>query len=286
MPIQATDGDGLGRIVDDLHCAGCGYNLRTLAWDAECPECAIPAVDSRVPAGFQFRSRRAASRILWGVAMLAVASLTATLQSIAFTALNYYGHIPRTPGFFLTAVHFLFVVALGAHAIEFVAVVVIASRFGARLDGRRWLRFATIAAAAISLFGFATFLIAYFSWGWTSLRNAPPGVKAAWMISWQFRAISLILLVIVLAAFVDRAKNYRLRMLCLLLTVPTTLKLLDDIVLGFFDYSGGTRGWDYLGLGLWWRQYVDAACGIVILAVLWLFIRRLSRGLRQCSAEH
>ncbi|OWY70566.1 hypothetical protein B7486_13170 [cyanobacterium TDX16] len=48
---------GSGLIDADLECVGCGYNLRTLARDANCPECAAPVGDSvdAFPPAFLFR---------------------------------------------------------------------------------------------------------------------------------------------------------------------------------------------------------------------------------------
>lgn len=48
---------GSGLIDGDLECVGCGYNLRTLARDANCPECAAPVGDSvdAFPPAFLFR---------------------------------------------------------------------------------------------------------------------------------------------------------------------------------------------------------------------------------------
>lgn len=39
--ISASANESDGHIVDDLACAECGYNLRTLATDAKCPECGM-----------------------------------------------------------------------------------------------------------------------------------------------------------------------------------------------------------------------------------------------------
>jgi len=52
--LGATD----SKFIDgDLECVGCGYNLRTLASDANCPECAAPVADSvdAFPPAFLFR---------------------------------------------------------------------------------------------------------------------------------------------------------------------------------------------------------------------------------------
>ncbi len=51
-------------IDDDLECVGCGYNLRSLARDSNCPECAAPVMDSLVPFLPTFRFRRC-SAIRW-----------------------------------------------------------------------------------------------------------------------------------------------------------------------------------------------------------------------------
>lgn len=48
---------GSSLIDSDLECIGCGYNLRTLTRDANCPECAAPVADSvdAFPPAFLFR---------------------------------------------------------------------------------------------------------------------------------------------------------------------------------------------------------------------------------------
>ncbi|MBE7506563.1 MAG: hypothetical protein HS101_09790 [Planctomycetia bacterium] len=52
-----SGGTGSVFIDADLECVGCGYNLRTLARDAKCPECAVPVADSvdAFPPAFLFR---------------------------------------------------------------------------------------------------------------------------------------------------------------------------------------------------------------------------------------
>jgi predicted RNA-binding Zn-ribbon protein involved in translation (DUF1610 family) len=62
-------------IVDDMQCSSCGYNLRTLAREACCPECGQPveqSVEYRSPAQREYRSLRRACALTLGGALLAV----------------------------------------------------------------------------------------------------------------------------------------------------------------------------------------------------------------------
>src|SRR5882672_4674217 len=43
--VEALNGEPLA-ICEDTPCVGCDYNLRTLLFDAKCPECARDVVDS------------------------------------------------------------------------------------------------------------------------------------------------------------------------------------------------------------------------------------------------
>src|SRR5262245_61149081 len=58
-----------GTVESDLRCVNCGYNLRTLAWDAVCTECGKPVALSAAPAGFYFTAARDIKPIRWAIAM-------------------------------------------------------------------------------------------------------------------------------------------------------------------------------------------------------------------------
>src|SRR5205085_4558522 len=72
-------------VDDDLACRGCGYNLRTRAWDAPCPECGLPVARSRLPGGFLFQSWRAIRWLRTGLYMVVIGILTSAVVTDAFT---------------------------------------------------------------------------------------------------------------------------------------------------------------------------------------------------------
>jgi hypothetical protein len=62
-----------GIVSCDLICAGCDYDLRTLRWDARCPECNLLVRESDLPPSFRLRDRQSGLRLRRGIQFLIVA---------------------------------------------------------------------------------------------------------------------------------------------------------------------------------------------------------------------
>ena len=72
MPMQNGAEAGEGGIVDQHRfCIGCGYNLRTLHWDAKCPECGRAVLDS-LGKNLYSADRKWLASLWWGMALLSV----------------------------------------------------------------------------------------------------------------------------------------------------------------------------------------------------------------------
>jgi hypothetical protein len=86
----ATSVDSTGdAITEDLSCANCGYNLRTLAVSGRCPECGEPVARSFTPVGFRFRNPMTPRRIRNGIAVIIVAVLLGTVLHLALVGMMY-----------------------------------------------------------------------------------------------------------------------------------------------------------------------------------------------------
>ncbi len=59
--------DDAPRVRTDRQCVGCGYNLRTLTYDASCPECSTPVKNSLMGDLLVFANPRWLRRILMGL---------------------------------------------------------------------------------------------------------------------------------------------------------------------------------------------------------------------------
>jgi hypothetical protein len=75
VPLPALDAEG--RIVVDLPCSKCGYNLRTLAAEAICPECAAPVAPSL--AAYRLVPLQWIDTVAGGAGLLAFATLVGGL---------------------------------------------------------------------------------------------------------------------------------------------------------------------------------------------------------------
>lgn len=73
----------------DVPCIGCGYNLRTLARSAICPECARPVMDSLHWRNLHLADVRWLARLHRGTALMGVAAvfMTAVLMLVVFNAM-------------------------------------------------------------------------------------------------------------------------------------------------------------------------------------------------------
>jgi len=140
-----------GRVETDLPCARCGYNLRTLAWDGKCPECATPVPASGPAVGLRFGSVRSERPACWGMGLLAVAFLFPTVGWLVYAAVQrFWFDVSRS-------VH---VLALSVWTCSdwlgrmlcFAPVVLIAQPFAGRRDRfRRRLALTAFILAAVGL---------------------------------------------------------------------------------------------------------------------------------------
>ena len=73
-----------GFIEDDLPCATCGYNLRTLPRKGRCPECGQDVRDSVLPTSPRFGSWREMRRVRVGIGLLVLSFLLPLLIYIVF----------------------------------------------------------------------------------------------------------------------------------------------------------------------------------------------------------
>ncbi len=97
MPEDSHPGQDPRYVASDLPCARCGYNLRTLAWEASCPECNTRVDQAVLPPGFLVHSRREAYRLRRGLLLLVVSVLIGTSATIGVTfVMRYWYLLPNT----------------------------------------------------------------------------------------------------------------------------------------------------------------------------------------------
>lgn len=84
-----ADDERAGVVETDLACAGCGYNLRTIAWAGICPECGLAVERSRLPADLRFESIKAMQRARTAVTLGAIAILPPIVANIGETILPW-----------------------------------------------------------------------------------------------------------------------------------------------------------------------------------------------------
>ncbi len=86
---RTLDGDNPSRILTDLPCAECGYNLRYMSCDGRCPECNTPVVDSLDPKLLIFAERRWLVTVSYGMLTLVVAASLFCVLSLLASLLGW-----------------------------------------------------------------------------------------------------------------------------------------------------------------------------------------------------
>ncbi len=90
MPLAGYIADG--RICRDLKCCRCGYNLRTLATDAICPECSFPARQSLYHLDLRYADPKWLRRISNGLMLATVVPPVILLLSAVFSGSGSSGY--------------------------------------------------------------------------------------------------------------------------------------------------------------------------------------------------
>jgi hypothetical protein len=71
--------DPYGRLIDELACKGCGYNLRGQSYNGQCPECGMSVAESVIAAIFVYADPDWLKRLSTGVVLLLCTLLTGIL---------------------------------------------------------------------------------------------------------------------------------------------------------------------------------------------------------------
>lgn len=291
-------------VPTDLACFSCGYNLRTLAWDGLCPECGRPVRESVLPANLRFASYRGIRRTRLGLAIWIVSLAVPAIGTIIFTTatlsaawfwdeLAQMGDLPRVL-FRATAYAWVYGSSV-ACLLQVVAIILVTAplapgheRFKPRL---------AFAAAGLALLsgcgvGFG-FLPA--SWFRLALPNPQAVEWVIWPIAHGGLALSLLLAWVYLRARLDPKVCRLLRLTMRLCLVAPVLVLMGnglDIVVTLTDpWIWATPGqpiisdkpwWSGLQeISMTWSKYGGASCRILMLLVLWAYVRVLNAPLRR-----
>jgi len=275
------------RVESDLPCAECGYNLRTLAWDSQCPECGAPVLRSGSPVGFRFHSRRSERRVGTGIAVLATGLLVEALGIQVMTmAMWLIFVIPLL--FQSVAIYIWSYTGWLSSFIRFAAILLIVQPFAGEGD-RFKPRFGLVIAvlALIGVLGVMLDLALRFPG--LSVGTRQIDIALAEYFAGVCALLAYLLAAVHLLLRVDRRSQPLLWVLMCLATAAQALLLSYVVtrdVLVFcgttafvpgFDTGTPTTGQRLLSLLLQWQRNVGPACGIAMLSALWLFLRRLRR---------
>ncbi len=283
---------GVQRVTVDHPCVYCGYNLRSLTWEANCPECNTAVRQSVLPRGFTFASFAEARRFRKGLFLFVASILVAVFVTIAYVVVHRYAlQIPLTGRFRTIACLWLYG-RYTAGALEAVAICVMVwpRRCGGHLHNTT-LGTATLVTASIALFAQLGCLVPL---SLSSLSVAPGTIGAvlAWTapIVWDAcSAASLVLVWLCLLRRVDRANAPLLWGFTRVSLLAPVLAFPDGILHATYTIGATISGGSWAGMpwwasmgytgGMWWAKYVDAPCRVWMLLVVWMFVRRLDAAL-------
>jgi hypothetical protein len=87
---MATDNDNppAGHVAVNLLCDQCGYNLRTLATDARCPECSYPVAETLRPDDLRYAPYPYVRKLANGCSLLSAAALMLLIDAVLFTTIG------------------------------------------------------------------------------------------------------------------------------------------------------------------------------------------------------
>jgi hypothetical protein len=306
-----NDAPTTDRVTDDLECRSCGYNLRTLPWNAPCPECGTPVASSRLPPDFPARSFREARRIRLGLCLLIISALLVSLASTQFfLAMMHSMQLVEHGYTWLFSVSALFwsYGPLVAHVLQFAGIVLIAvpASFNARHCFNR-LEAATVVCSAAGLIPhcIVTLSISFFGFpGWlaapaplqivTSILSLGHGLSIVFVVACLSRKIKypgiprllfIIGPVVIAALLVPGEILGEMRtVLGALLGFPTGITVVPTSAVPD-DPLRTIREWaTWLGsYSAGWRKHIGNACWIGLVLVFWLFIRRIDAAMRRTA---
>jgi len=282
------------RVETDLPCAKCGYNLRTLAWDAKCTECGEPVVHSAPRHGFRFRSERSANRVRTGIGILAASLLAVTLSTAAFTIILRLIFVVPISVYWPAHYSWVYVRYL-ASPLQFLAMLLIVQPFAQRHE-RFKPRIGQLAfvLAILGLMGDVGELTLERSfWGAMSPPQTLVAVRNILGLCWPFAYLGLC---VHLLLRVERTAERTLwAVMCLALIGPLLVLCADALftigcllepsswrwqVWVLTDNSRPIYDSEMLQPAWWWQNYVVPIAHVAMLLALWLFVRRLRAALR------
>lgn len=286
MPGKSTDNSNAGaaplHVEHDLPCAKCKYNLRTLAWDADCPECGAPVLKSAPPCGFDFSSQRSEARFRTGIGVLGAALLIQASGVIAGVAAQFF-HLSVPKDLFLLGIYYWMYAEDVAELVAVIAVLFVAQPFARREDCFK-------PRLALTTFALALAGVLAMALAETLDRARPPSpalssnLHLACNVLWMCSFAAYVLLALHALLRVDRARH---RALFWLMCLPVAASILlacgglrwmaSRMVTFEAGYMGDRIGlpWTILRLTNWWDQRLITASGGVFLMISLVFLRCL-----------
>ena len=294
MTIEPVSGASPVRVPDDLPCGTCGYNLRTLDWDGNCSECGRPVRESRLLPGFRFSGLRAARRLQFVLVLLVVATLVAVLIDIwlTYVFLTWSRTVSRArmivPSYFW--MHASTIVAL----FQFTVICLLRRLSGSCAPGvpsrlpRVMLGVGVVDLLLHLVFSAADRPFSAGMVGW--LGRVVPVIEPTRVVS---SLLAGILVWICLLRLADRGSwrpfwQGTAVVVGLLVLVKLSQVLLRVLFVGFqlsgySSWDKGTEPW-WVRLGSLWepcQKYVGGPCSILLMMIVWAYMRRLGAAVRQ-----
>ena len=271
-------------VEHDLPCAKCKYNLRTLAWDAVCPECGAPVLGSGQLIGFPFETTRSLRNFRIAISLLAIAFLIKSIGcTIGVAAFRFYYVMP--PWILRLAIScWGWRDLLSTPFVAAAIVLIVWPRHGALRGFRPAL---TKTTGMLAILGLADHFAAYLLYRFGGVSwDSPLGIRIVTSITWLFLSAALFLATMHILLRIDRrsqaaASCVAWGAVCSSLTMLTGRAVNVSAVV-FIPGGSIVHSWQSTlsDIGQLWWNHGEWPCGLLLLVALFFILRCTQRAPR------
>lgn len=191
--------DDQGRIAQDLPCIGCGYNLRSIEWEGQCPECGGQAARTTTFLAEYGVDRKSLRRIMWAMTALAV------MMIFEFIMRQSIGLIVEFLS--ITVYYVVWLIDVLGHLM--VPILLTPKAFEKHHDTAFWLRTTCIVSWAMSFFIAVTFMVSFVLYIYATMPDSLAAGLSLLLSLIQIMAVSSMYVLVAMSVGVLRRPRRR-----------------------------------------------------------------------------